>query len=276
MPLTAACAVGLAMRHESGGRRGDDNARRIVGIGGYLVVFAALVLGVGMARSRAGIALAFVAILASLALAWPYRKNLRRLGPARLLFIAAVVGGLGLGQYGLFRLLQRLEDDFVHRFDIAAITLNAVKAYWPFGSGMGTFVPIYQMFEKPEVAGSTYMNRAANDYLELLLEAGAAAVVMFLLFIAWFAVRSVKIWRRSPHREKTVDAFDLSLARAGTVIVATLLLHSIVDFPLRTTAMMAVFAFACAVMVDPVVAPPMTTRRRDAGDDRVTLGSRQK
>jgi hypothetical protein len=81
-----------------------------------------------------------------------------------------------------------------------------------------------------------------------------------VLFIAWFAVRSVRIWGRSPHREKAFDAFDLSLARAGTVIVATLLLHSIVDYPLRTTAMMVVIAFACAVMVDPLVAAPEDDR----------------
>ncbi len=84
MPLTAACAVWLAMSPRAHGSGESD--RRIVGIVALLLVFATLVLGVGMSRSRAGIGLAFVATLASVALAWPYRKSHLRFGPRSLLF----------------------------------------------------------------------------------------------------------------------------------------------------------------------------------------------
>jgi len=39
------------------------------------------------------------------------------------------------------------------------------------------------------------------------------------------------------------------LARAGSLVVAMILVHSAVDYPLRTVAMTSLFAFACALLV---------------------------
>ena len=44
----------------------------------------------------------------------------------------------------------------------------------PVGAGLGTFVPVYAMFEKPEQVSLFYVNRAHNDVLELWLETGVA------------------------------------------------------------------------------------------------------
>jgi hypothetical protein len=42
------------------------------------------------------------------------------------------------------------------------------------------------------------------------------------------------------------------LARAGSAMVGIVLAHSIVDYPIRTAAIAAVFALGCALMVPPV------------------------
>ena len=49
---------------------------------------------------------------------------------------------------------------------------------------------------------------------------------------------------------------------AATIVAALILLHSFVDYPLRTGAMMAMLAFACALMLDPVA----MTDERTSGD----------
>jgi hypothetical protein len=50
------------------------------------------------------------------------------------------------------------------------------------------------------------------------------------------------------------------------VIVVLLLVHSAVDYPLRTTAVMCTFAFACALMVE----PPSPSRTRRGGGEAAT------
>jgi hypothetical protein len=62
----------------------------------------------------------------------------------------------------------------------------------------------------------------------------------------------LKIWRRSPEGAGTID---VSLARAATLIILLLVAHSFVDYPLRTGAMMAIMAFACALLIEPPATP---------------------
>src|SRR5262249_50217627 len=126
----------------------------------------------------------------------------------------------------------------------------AAKAYMPLGSGMGTFPSVYVLFEKPQDALiDVYANRAHNDVLELALEAGVVGLGLTVLFVAWLAARSVKVW---VGRNLALGGIDLSLARAATVVVGLILAHSLVDYPLRTGAIMGVLAFACGLLVVPL------------------------
>ena len=72
-------------------------------------------------------------------------------------------------------------------------------------------------------------------------------------FLIWFAFSAARIWRHTPAH---AHAIDLLLARAATIVVPLLLAHSFVDYPLRTGAIMAVFAFSCALLVEPLVGAP--------------------
>jgi hypothetical protein len=90
--------------------------------------------------------------------------------------------------------------------------------------------------------------------------------------VIWLVWRSVIIWRRPPAGGR---ALDWSLARAATIVVALFVVHSFFDYPLRTGAVMAMMAFACAILIEPPVgaksgvgwelqAEPKRTRDRDA------------
>jgi O-antigen ligase len=133
----------------------------------------------------------------------------------------------------------------------------------PLGSGFGTFDPVYRMFEQPTTLLRPYVNHAHNDWLELLLEGGIPAAGLALAALFWFVLRTTGVWR-STHGGKSSHAL---LARAGWIIIALFLFHSVLDYPLRTTANAAVFALAAALLL-----PPLGSSREGAGPDarRVT------
>src|SRR5260370_32164812 len=97
--------------------------------------------------------------------------------PTKVLFGALVLAVTWAIQLTLYRIMEifvfdPLEDG---RIRFARRTIEAATAYMPLGSGMGTFVPVYATFERPEdTFGSAYVNHAHNDVLEVWLEAGVA------------------------------------------------------------------------------------------------------
>ena len=276
MMIAAAWAVEAASAFEAGRRTREGGG--VMALAATFTILVALVAAQAMARSRAGLGLTIVALVGAFTLAFFDRREESGVTPARLLLGATALAVMFAAQFALYRVLDRFSTDQLEdtRMIFARNTIEAAKAYMPFGSGMGTFVPVYAAFEKPDEALlDTYVNRAHNDVLELWLEAGAAGVVLMALFLAWLVVRSLNVWRRQDAGETGID---LLLARVATLIVALLIAHSFVDYPLRTTAMMAFMAFACGLLVAPPAsdedeeehpAERRERRRREAERQRV-------
>jgi len=217
-----------------------------------LTVLVVLVAAQVMTRSRAGLGLTIAALLGAFWLALSDRRVATGVSAVKLLLGAIALALLLTIQFTLYRVLERFAVDPLGdaRIGFARNTMEATKAYMPLGSGIGTFVPVYAMFEKPQDAlVNAYANHAHNDILELCLEAGVLAIGLMGVFGLWLVMTSASIWRRPL---PGMREFDHSLARAATMIIALLVAHSFVDYPLRTEAMMAVFAFACALLVRPV------------------------
>lgn len=255
--FAAAWAVEAASRFEAGRRRTDTLS--IVALVASFTVLVLLVAAQAMARSRAGLGLTIVALFGALALALTDRRTTAGLTPTRLLTGATTLAVLFAVQYALYRILQRFEADPLEdaRIVFARNTFSAAKAYMPFGSGMGTFVPVYASIEKPEDALiDTYANHAHNDVLELLLEAGAPGLILMTVFVVWLVRACARVWRSdAPGKD-----LDRLLARAATITVALIILHSVFDYPLRTGAMLAILAFACGLLVEP--APQSAAQHR--------------
>ena len=249
LPFTAAWAVGLA---------GDRRPEILVGVALCLLVFASLLLGLGIARSRAGLLLAMLASVGSLALAWTGRGPLASRRGKHFIFIGSLVGAVLVLQFASIGILQRLEADIADdlRWELSRQSLSIAAKFQPLGTGIGTFEPIYRMHEDVDRLRTVYANRAHNDYAELLVEAGWAAGALIIVFLACFAVRSVGVWRR-PGR-KTISVIDLSIERAAVITIVLICLHSAVDYPLRTTALSTLFAFSCALLIPPLKRPSDT------------------
>ena len=240
MPVVAAWVVGLVF---------DRRSERLVGLVICVLLFATLMLGLGMARSRAGIFLAVLAGAGGLGLAAVSGRRLARYGTA-IITGAWLFGLVLIIQYALYRLLSRLDSDILAdlRFDIAGVTIDAASAFQPFGSGLGTFQAIYQTFEPNELLLTPYVNHAHNDWLELWLEGGWPAVFLMLVFLFWFIRASFRAWRAPMHEG---HALDRSLRQAATITISVLLFHSAVDYPLRTTTLLTLFGWSCALLLGP-------------------------
>jgi O-antigen ligase len=127
-------------------------------------------------------------------------------------------------------------------------TFATVLKTLPAGTGLGSFVPVYAAVERTDDAFAGYANRAHNDLAEILLETGLIGGTLLFAFLAWFSRKAYLAWFRAGTDE---SRFQLMLERAATLIAALLLAHSLVDYPLRTTALAAIFAFFCAILAAP-------------------------
>jgi O-antigen ligase len=221
-----------------------------------MAIFLALIVFIAadiLTRSRAGLALIILAAFGALALPIADRRRPSRLTPIKLVIGSGSVILLLIVQFGLYRVYEKFAVDPIHdvRLVFARNTIAAAKAYMPFGSGVGSFVPVYPTFEAPQdTIANVYANHAHNDWLEIWLEGGVFSMILVGAFVIWFAFAAVRIWRGSA---APLRAIDILLARAATIPVPLIMAHSIVDYPLRTGGMMALVAFCCAFMVEPLV-----------------------
>jgi O-antigen ligase len=251
--LTAAWAAEAASPPGQGQARLDT--RWIAAVVAGLTVLVVLVAAQAMARSRAGLGFTIAALVGATVIALADRRNASGVTPAKLLLGTAAAAVIYATQFTLYRILDRFAVDPMTdgRIMVGRLTLEAAQAHMPLGSGMGTFVPVYGMQERAaDAVIDTYINRAHNDYLELWLETGVVGLVLAAAVLLWLAGRSLALWRRQDAGRE----IDISLARAGTIIIGLIATHSLVDYPLRTTAMMAIAAFACGLLIAPLQGAP--------------------
>ncbi|WP_417231455.1 O-antigen ligase family protein [Brevundimonas sp.] len=202
-----------------------------------------VVVAIGVIRSRAGVILIGPSLALSLLAAW-IASGRRRPGPA--FFGMAAVVGLAIAAVGLFALapiLDRFDPNSPAegRFENWPVVAEAAQTYLPVGSGLGSFDAVYRSVEPLERLDPTYFNQAHNDYLETWLETGWMGMALVLVFLAWWGRRSWACWRAPPSRES-------DLQRAASIAILMVLLHSVVDYPLRTETIAVLFALFAAIL----------------------------
>jgi O-antigen ligase len=267
-PLAAAWIGGLAPAITIRGRKGKVDSKALIKLLAAGVTIFVLVVAALMTRSRAGVILLMAALLGGMVLQ-PWRQL--RAGQSRTggiyIIVAALAMALGL-QYGLYQILMRFEADPLGdaRVAINATTAAAAWKALPWGTGLGSFVSLYPSIERPvDVLTNAYINLAHDDPLQVALEAGAPGIMLMAGFFGWFLLRCRAVWRGDRgaetdlFRQVTGDAkrdateVDLLIARAATISLVLLTLHSLVDYPLRTNALMSLYAVFCAFLVPPNV-----------------------
>lgn len=212
--------------------------RSWLAIGGWALAVATLVLGMLATGSRAGLALL---VIPAIVLIRALRASAGGKRPLPYLLVGlAVAAGLGVTALQ-FTSLAATRDRFAltdeTRPALWTDTRYAVGRHWPLGTGFGTFAPIYAGVEQLDNVGDTYANRAHNDYLEIALEGGIAALLL-LAVVAAYILRRIWIVLRGS------DRLAREYAIFASTSLAVIALHSAVDYPLRTLTLMT-FAGLC-------------------------------
>lgn len=203
--------------------------------------------------SRAGL---FLTILAAAGSYLAFRRRLAHISPAvqrhsRLLLAGLIALALVLGAAAILlsramawdRLMGEQQGEDVRLGNLPTY-FQMVSDVFPFGSGFGSFEALYKVYEPLEALNRTYLNRAHNDLVELLITGSLPATILLLAGLWWVARAGFSTVRRGG------QGVEKGYARAGALVLGVFLLASLIDYPLRTGLGAAVFALAAAWLSD--------------------------
>lgn len=205
--------------------------RRLLGALAALLLVAAVLI----TRSRAG---AGLLVLEAVAITvWClHRQHGRRL----LLALAlAAVAALAILPAAGPALLQGFALDVADgRAALLRRSLAAALSFFPFGAGPGSFASVFATFDSLATLDTVYVNQAHDEPVQWLFELG---LIGPLLYAAALAAVARRLWR---------DAAD-GLRWACALGIGAVLLHGLVDYPLRVPLP----ALACALLAACALSP---------------------
>ncbi|RJY09442.1 O-antigen ligase family protein [Aurantiacibacter aquimixticola] len=221
----------------------------------YVVAGSLLALGVVLTQSRSsmallGVVLIFAAFRASVE--WLRSSGRRLPGVGALIASAiavAIAGALAASAMIGGRAadsLDRFSDMQTDRPEMWEDGVHAARAYWPVGSGMGTFDEVFQLHESLEYVSPRRAGRAHSDWIEIAIEGGVFSLSLAFAWLAWCGAATV---RRGPPEEVWI--------RLGAGFgIACVALQSVLDYPLRNQTLLCV----AAVLVVLLIRPPEGSR----------------
>lgn len=219
-------------------KRGSATAgsRLLLGAG-LLFLYSA---GVVATASRMGLVLLPLALLMALLVAGAVRMPRKWVGLAAA--GAAAAFALLLQNSSVRAGLSRFSNTPDPRFGYWADLMPATAEYWPVGSGLGTFRRVFPRVENLNDLLDRFVYNAHNDYLEVILEAGAPAALLLLLFLLFLVRSGVRLFRSTRSQHLPYLGWPVLAA------IVVIMLHSAVDYPLRMMSVMAAFGLLCGLL----------------------------
>jgi O-antigen ligase len=212
----------------------------------FILTYMAIMLaGLSAVGSRGGILLAMPAVLLTIIYVYKIPVDTTRVGRSGLVALSVLGAIFVMTQASMLGILRLAKTDPMddYRATILDVTWTATKAFWPVGSGFGTFVNVYQIYETPSAIVDRYVNAAHNDWLQLILEGGLISLILCSMFIALFVIGFIRTMKFN----LAADEYSAGV-RAGVLTVFLLSLHALVDFGLRTPALLSLFSMACGLV----------------------------
>jgi O-antigen ligase len=228
--------AGLSATATADRRRG---ARGILALAMLIVIALAAVL----TGSRAGTLLLLPVAGLCLVIGRQHRGGGTRSAIAAGLVMLVLAGGAFALRDNpvLDRTWRRFGAETDQRPALWADTRLLIGETWPAGTGVGTFVPVFIANEPLERVDDSVPNRAHSEYLEFLLEAGIAAVLLI-------AALCVFVLRRAWLRLRLRDPVIRVQIWYAIGVIAVFALHAAVDYPMRTIALASTGAMALGML----------------------------
>lgn len=216
-----------------------------------------LILVLPLVKSRAGVIIALVACGCMFLSRKPTElEGVRNSRASRLMTMSALLFA-ALGIWAAWAWMQVDVELEGSRWTLVSTTFELGFANLPLGSGFGSFVPMFEQATQGALMKGGYINNAHNDFVQWWFEGGWLAVLVIAMALCVLVVAFIRLLRlpgESRSRQVGLAAFF------GMLV---LVLHSTVDYPLRTPALMGMFGLLAGVFV---AAAGASQRTRNAMD----------
>jgi len=202
-----------------------------------LTTFTLLPIGtLFLTASRGGIIgfLCEAGLLLVLVFFWRREGRTVFAGATILVLVAGVVGWLGIGRaLDRFSQYRKWEVTETRRLEIMHDSWRIFTSHPVFGTGFGTIQEVFPKYAT--LYDSRVVNHVHNDYIELLVDAGAIGGALGLLFLVLLFSRSWTAMNASS------GSLELALHIGAFVACFGILVHSLVDFNLHIPSNALVF-----------------------------------
>lgn len=225
----------------------EERPHRLVHALSAVAVLCLAAVALPLTGSRAGVVLLLIGCAAVVATYGPLWRRPR----SRILLVAS----LAVGALALLVALRWMQVDTIDelRAPLRAVTAEIAARHAPSGTGAGSYVMVFEQEAPRGMLMTEYVNHAHNEYSQWWLEAGIAGLLALALGAAALALTLLGLWRR-PEQQR-------GLGTAALVALTVILAHSVVDYPLRTTAMLAVAAVLAGIAAGQALHRDEPTRR---------------
>ncbi len=247
----------------------------------YITAIALMGIALILSGSRGGLIALLAGIFFLIILTTKtknYNQFILKIGLGVLLVATIVVGSILIGgESSLSRLAETAaSDDFSsNRTHIWSVALSVMRHNFPLGAGFGAFGMAYTPFDTLNGVGR--VEQAHNDYLEVLATAGIIGLILggFFLF---------KFFRIGFQNSNVPNQFRRGIAVGAFAGCFAVLVHSLFDFVLHTTAVALLFLTLVSLVVasgnklpddEPDAQPRENKKRRAASITPIEKGRRR-
>jgi O-antigen ligase len=212
----------------------------------YLTAIALMGVALLLSGSRGGFVamVAEVILLIMLTTGASSRKALvMKVGFAGVLIAAIIVGSILVGgESSLTRIAETAtsKDITTDRGHIWSVTMDVITHNLPLGAGFGALGVAYTPYDS--YSGLERVEQAHNDYLQVAADAGIVGIVIGMLFLFW-------LFRLGLNTSKTENTYRRGVAIGALAGCFAILVHSIFDFVLHTTAISVLFITLMSLIV---------------------------
>ncbi|MEL6755955.1 MAG: O-antigen ligase family protein [Pseudomonadota bacterium] len=130
------------------------------------------------------------------------------------------------------------------RLGLAEVGLEVFWDHFLLGTGLGTFEPVFKAYEDPETVSLTYANHVHNDYLQWAIETGIVGFSLLLAALIWLVRQMFRAWQMTAYPTRR-------MRRAAATAALVPILHSLIEYPLRTPSTLALASLCIALMILP-------------------------